>query len=75
MIGEVETEEVIQTSQNNMIEREQPQEKKSVEEETEIKDQSTTTKPTVPILYPQRLKKNNWTSNSQSLWKCSRNYI
>ena len=38
VIGEVETEEVIQTSQNDKMEREQPQEKKSVEEETEAKD-------------------------------------
>ena len=67
MIGEVETKEVIQTSQNDKIEREQPQEKKSVEEETEAKDRPTTTEPTVSIPYPQHLKKNNWTSNSQSL--------
>ena len=33
VIGEVETEEVIQTSQNDKIEREQPQEKKYMEEE------------------------------------------
>ena len=58
MIGEVETEEVIQASQNDKIEREQPQEKKSVEEETEVKDRQTTTEPTIPIPYPQRLKKN-----------------
>ena len=38
MIGEVETEKVIQTSQNDKIEKEQPQEKKYVEEETEAKD-------------------------------------
>ena len=38
VIGEVETEEVVQTSQNDKIEREQPQEKKSVGEETEAKD-------------------------------------
>ena len=37
VIGEVETEEVIQTSQNDKTEREQPQEKKSMEEETEAK--------------------------------------
>ena len=43
VIGEVETEKVIQTSQNDKIEREQPQEKKSVEEETEAKDRPTTT--------------------------------
>ena len=58
VIGEVETEEVIHTSQNDKIEREQPQEKKSVEEETKAKDRPTTTEPTVPISYPQRLKKN-----------------
>ena len=38
MIGEVETEEVIQTSQNDKIEREQPQEKKLGGEEAEVKD-------------------------------------
>ena len=58
MIGEVETEEVTQTSQNDNIEREQPQEKKYVEEETEAKDRSTATEPTIPISYPQCLKKN-----------------
>ena len=58
MIGEIETEEVTQTSQNDKIEREQPQEKKSIEEETKAKDRPTTTKPNVPIPYPQRLKKN-----------------
>ena len=58
MIGEVETKEVIQTSPNDKIEREQPQEKKYVEEEIEAKDQPTKIEPTVSILYPQRLKKN-----------------
>ena len=58
VIGEVETEEVIQTSQNDKLEREQRHEKKSVEEETEAKDQPTTIEPTVPIPYPQHLKKN-----------------
>ena len=58
MIKEVETEEVTQTSQDDKIEREQPQEKKSAEKETEAKDRSTTTKPTILISYPQRLKKN-----------------
>ena len=52
VIGEVETEEVIQTSQNDKIKREQPQEKKFVEEETEAKYRPTMTKPTVPIPYP-----------------------
>ena len=58
VIGEEEIEEVTQTSQNDKIEREQPQEKKSVEEETEAKDRPTTTEPNVPISYPQHLKKN-----------------
>ena len=52
VIGEVETEEVIQTIQNDKIEREQPQEKKSMEEETEAKERPTTTEPTIPISYP-----------------------
>ena len=58
MINEVESEEVVQTSQDDKIEREQPQEKKSIEEETEAKDRPTITEPTVPIPYPQRLRKN-----------------
>ena len=58
MIEEVETKEVIQTSWNDKIEREQPYVKKYVEEETKAKDRLTTIEPTVPILYPQRLKKN-----------------
>ena len=58
MIGEVETKEVTQTRQNDKLEGEQPQEKKFEEEETEAKDRSTTTEPTIPIPYPQRLKKN-----------------
>ena len=58
MIGEVETEEVTQTSQNDKIEREQPQEKNYAEEETEAKYRPTMTKPNVPIPYPQRLQKN-----------------
>ena len=58
MIGEVETEEVTQTSQNDKIEKKQPQEKKSAKEETEAKNRPTTPKPNVPILYPQLLKKN-----------------
>ena len=58
MIGEVETEEVIQTSQNDKTEREQPQEKKSMEEETEAKDRPAITETTAPISYPQSLKKN-----------------
>ena len=58
VIGEVETEEVIQTSQNDKTEREQLQEKKFGEEETEAKDHPVTIEPIAPILYPQRLKKN-----------------
>ena len=58
MIGEVETEDVIQTNQNDKIEREHPQEKISREEETKAKDRPTTTESIVPIPYPQRLKKN-----------------
>ena len=50
----VETEEVIQTSQNDNIEREQPQEKQSVGNEFEAKD---CPQPIAPILYPQHLKK------------------
>ena len=57
VIGEVETKEVIQTCQNDKIEREQPQEKKSMEEETEAKDRPAPTEPTTPIPYPERLKK------------------
>ena len=49
VIREVETQELIQTSQNDKIEKEQPHEKKSVEEESEAKDRPTTTEPTVPI--------------------------
>ena len=51
---EVETKEVIQSSQNDNTEREQPQEKQSVGEETAAKDCS---QPTAPIPFPQRLKK------------------
>ena len=58
VIDEVETDEVTQTSQDDKIEREQPQEKKFTEEETEAKDRPTTTEPNVPIPYPQRPRKN-----------------
>ena len=54
MIEEVETEKVIQTNQNDNTEREQPQEKQSMREETEAKD---CPQPIAPILYPHRLKK------------------
>ena len=53
MIGEVETEEV-QTSQNDNTESEQPQEKNFGGEETEAKDHQ----PKALIPCPQRLKKN-----------------
>ena len=58
MIEKVETEEVIQTSQNDKTEREQLQEKKFVGEETEAKDHRITIETIAPIPYPQRLKKN-----------------
>ena len=38
VIGELETKEVTQTSKNDKIEREQPQEKNYVQKETEAKD-------------------------------------
>ena len=58
VIEEEETKEVIQTCQDDKIEKEQPQEKKYVEEETKAKDRPTTTEPYALIPYPQRLKKN-----------------
>ena len=58
VIGEVETEEIIQTSQNDKTEREQPQEKKFGGEKTKEKDHPITIEPIAPILYPQCLKKN-----------------
>ena len=57
MIGKVETEEVIQPSQNDKGAGEQPHQKKLDEEETEAKDRPNMTEPTIPISYPQRLKK------------------
>ena len=54
----IETEEVVQTNQNDKTERKQTHEKKSVGEETEAKDQPATTEPTTPIPYPQCLRKN-----------------
>ena len=61
MIREVETEEVIQPIQNDKVAGEQPHQKKldesTHEEEIEAKDQPHMTEPTIPILYPQRLKK------------------
>ena len=50
VIEEVETEEVIQPSQNDDAVKEQPNEKQSAGNTTEVKDNP-------PIPYPQRLKK------------------
>ena len=58
VIEEVETEEVIQTNQNDKTEREQLQEKKFVGEETEAKNHPIMIEPIAPIPYPQCLKKN-----------------
>ena len=52
VIGEVETEEVIQTSQNDKTEREKPQEKIFGGEESEAKDHPFMIEPIAPILYP-----------------------
>ena len=57
VIGKVEKEEAIQTSQSGRVEGEQPHQQKSVEEETEAKGQSSMTEPAIPILYPHRPKK------------------
>ena len=57
MIGEVETEEVIQPSQTDKVIGEQPHQKKLDEEETEAKGRPNMNEPTIPISYPQRLKK------------------
>ena len=51
---EVETEKVIQPGQNDDADREQPQEKQSVENTTEVKGNP---QPMAPIPYPQCLKK------------------
>ena len=50
VIEEVETEKVIQPSQNDDADKEQPQEKQSARNTTEARDNP-------PIPYPQRLKK------------------
>ena len=50
--GEVETEEVIQTSHNDKTEREQPQEKNFRGEETEAKDHLITIEPIALISHP-----------------------
>ena len=57
MIGEVETEEVIQPSQTDKVVGEQPHQKTLCEEEIKAKGRPNMTEPTIPIPYPQRLKK------------------
>ena len=57
VIGEVETEEVIQPSQTDKVVGEQPHQKKLGEKETESEGRSHRTEPTIPITYPERLKK------------------
>ena len=54
VIEKVETEKIIQPGQNDDADREQSQEKQSVENTTEARDNS---QPIAPIPYPQRLKK------------------
>ena len=57
VIGEVETKEVIQPSQTDKVVGEQPHQKKLGEKETESEGRSHGAEPTIPISYPQRLKK------------------
>ena len=57
MTEEVETEKVIQPGQNDDADREQSQEKQSVGNTTEAKDNP---QPIAPIPYPQRLKKHKF---------------
>ena len=57
MIGEVETKEVIQPSQIDKLVGEQPHQKKFGEKETEFEGRPHRAEPTIPIPYPQRLKK------------------
>ena len=57
VLGEVETEEVIQPSQTDKVVGEQPHQKKLDEEETKAKGQPNMIEPTIPIPNPQRLKK------------------
>ena len=54
VIEEVKTEKVIQPGQNDDANREQPQEKQSIGNITEARDNP---QPIAPISYPQRLKK------------------
>ena len=57
MIREVETEEVIQPSQTDKVVGEQPHQKKYGEKQTEPEGRPHKAEPTIPIPYPQRLKK------------------
>ena len=57
MIGEVQTEDVIQAIQTYKVVGEHLHQKKLDEEETEAKGLPNMTEPTIPISYPQRLKK------------------
>ena len=57
VIGEVQTEDVIQPIQTYKVVGEQLHQKKLDEEETEAKGRPNMTEPTIPIPYPQRLKK------------------
>ena len=57
MIGEVEIEEVIQPIQIDKVVGEQLHHKKLDEEETKAKGRPNMTEPTIPIMYPQRLKR------------------
>ena len=57
VIGEVETEEVIHPSQTYKVVEEQPHHKKFGEKETESEGRPHKTEPTIPIPYPQHLKK------------------
>ena len=59
VIGEVETEEVIQPSQTDKVVGEQPHQKTLGKKETNSEDRPHRTEPTIPILYPQSLKKSN----------------
>ena len=52
VIGEVETEEVIQSSQIDKVVGEQPHQKKLDEEETKAKGRPNMTEPTILISYP-----------------------
>ena len=57
VLREVETKEVIQPIQTDKVVGEQLHQKKLDEEETEAKGRPNMTEPTIPIPYPQRLKK------------------